>query len=361
MYIAIGLLSSIIGFLVGASATPVVGIALPALFGFIGTGIALFQQFTSSPEKKDANEQIKLLEQKSAQEGVDSSTQEQLEIKKGEANTLQKQEQKRFNGTIIAVAMLLIFFALFFSGGVFGGQWARLSQAYDRFLPREYTVVPWEEDTNLEPPTTPAQLQQWIAFQRLLADNNYSPEAVESNYGLLYNQWEKDAQPTPSSASIWDDLDNSTSPLKDNALVLRWITLEASLRSLGYDDATIVAIYKAVGDGLEEDNLAQYLQAYASTVSQSEDNAINTRSRENKTVSANDTVTLRSPVFTNSIIPNPVPPTVAIPNPVPPIVALPNPVLPTGVLPMNPPYEGCIMFPERCITPQEGFFTYQFQ
>lgn len=155
------------GYMVGGSASPVIGVALPAIFGLVVTAVGLFQP--SFPSK----EQLALFS--SLQEN--SSLSSYLE-------SLQKNQAR----APLRVGLALLTFGVIYLAGTILGTTARTHQW---FAPEQGAVAPPEFPwASAAKPTTVGSALEWIELQERLLQRGYSSSDIAELYSIQISEWD---------------------------------------------------------------------------------------------------------------------------------------------------------------------------
>lgn len=145
--IGIAFIAALLGFLVGASESPVAGIALTATFGIVATGLALHQKAaTVTPNSLPP---------------VPAS-----EVSQAQLVTALK-----------SLGVVLIVFTLTFAGGLTLGVWSKLQS----HIAEPQTRLVWQ---GAQRPTTAKKALDWIMVQRKLKDMGYTDKQVLEIYKI---------------------------------------------------------------------------------------------------------------------------------------------------------------------------------
>lgn len=158
LIIGIGAVASAIGYMVGGSATPVVSIAIPAIFGVI---VSAFGLLNKGSVQKDL---LTLATQTT-----------DADIRKSIDRLLRDGE---LLPTRIGVG--LIVFTIFYLAGTIVGSLAR---THDFFAPEfEPALFPWAKEN--KPPATLEDAVGWIALAQQLKSAGYSDDQISELYKL---------------------------------------------------------------------------------------------------------------------------------------------------------------------------------
>lgn len=163
LFLGLGFVSACLGYITGASATPVVGVIIPAIFGLVTLAFAVI----SSNELKS---QIALLA-------------EQLNISETEQPSLSKLlstlDYERGKKTFLGIAMVVFSF-FYVLGSVVGG----VARTHEWFAPRpvqKVNFLPWEDD-DIKEPETLSDAVDWIELQESLKALGYNSTQIKSLY-----------------------------------------------------------------------------------------------------------------------------------------------------------------------------------
>lgn len=165
LFFGLGLVSACLGYLTGASATPVVGVIIPAIFGLVTLGFATLAQ-------KDTKFKISSLLEKTNVSESNTLLVEDL---------LKTVEDSKSTRLFLGVAMS-IFAILYTSGTVIGS----ISRNHAWFAPRpslDPKSLPWEA-TASEKPATLSDAISWIELQERLKVLGYTQEQLDVLYVL---------------------------------------------------------------------------------------------------------------------------------------------------------------------------------
>ena len=147
-------IAALLGFLVGASESPVAGIALTAAFGLVASAISL--KFKTSAGEIERSDAPKLA-------AAGSMSTESLQ----------------------ALGLILFLFAITFAVGLGAGVASRLS--YHKATPE--TAFPWQ---GLDAPKTAKKAVDWILVRKRLRDLGYTDTQIQSIYAIDLEQATKD-------------------------------------------------------------------------------------------------------------------------------------------------------------------------
>lgn len=170
--IAIGLLALVIGYMVGASSTPVAGVALPLVFGLVVSAVGLLQ-------RQNALEQLKALVPQLKDTKDASATQ-----------TLQKQvaiiEDDVKNAPRL-VGLGLIIFVLLYGLGLWLGAYVRNSGILAVAITPPWIESELEEQLDNDPLTADMGLS-WISLSQKLRLAGVSNEVIQELYQVAWTQ-----------------------------------------------------------------------------------------------------------------------------------------------------------------------------
>lgn len=178
--IGLALTTACVGFMVGASETPVAGIIIPAIFGVVASLLGAVQRTQLLQAIQDRR--------KSADQESDKAAQNNL------ADILED-----FEKTSLRVGIALIVFALAYFTSLITGIAFRVSRWHEVFLPSSPVIAaaastpapieteksfPWPEDEIF----SDAEIAlNWLCFQELLIFAGYSHERVQTLYAQYHN------------------------------------------------------------------------------------------------------------------------------------------------------------------------------
>jgi hypothetical protein len=153
-----------IGYMVGGSSSPVVSVAIPAIFGLVVTGIGLMQVATPN---KDLLEFIKA-------HGSDAETVPEIKT--------YRTESKKAPGRI---GLTLIVFSVAYLAAATLGAKVRI----DNWLVTHHSApaFPWASKET-KPPTIEGALE-WIALQHRLRDLGYAEKNILELYDIQVKEW----------------------------------------------------------------------------------------------------------------------------------------------------------------------------
>jgi hypothetical protein len=174
--IGISSVGGVLGLMVGASATPVVSVAVPTIFALAAAAIGVVQ---SSRVNKETAEAIKVLRK-------DPDTASEIAPLLAELRVSSSR-----------LGVLLVAFSCFYLAGVVVGAKARIA---DWLTDAQVAPpLPWASGKN-EPPDIDAALQ-WIVLQHKLRKLGYSDAAVGLLYDVQTKEWARLPAPAPAQAS----------------------------------------------------------------------------------------------------------------------------------------------------------------
>jgi len=159
--IGVAAVSLSLGYMVGGSSTPIVGIALPLLFGLLTVAIdALIQQRTLQKLKAKVDEIA------ATPNGEGAHAVNRLEAK------ISEDQSKHLGG----LGILLLVFAMFYTGGTVVGSLAR---THTWFAPRK--VLPWIADTA---PGSSADAVAWLDLSDNLRHRGWTTTQIAELYRI---------------------------------------------------------------------------------------------------------------------------------------------------------------------------------
>lgn len=164
LLLGISAIAAPLGFMVGGSATPVVGIILPAIFGLVVTAVSLY------PTKFPSKEQLEIF----------------TELQKNELLTqyleLIKDQQSK---APLKIGLILIVFGVVYQLGAITGITARTHQW---FLPEQKVApkFPWSLSKT---PVSTATAFEWITLQSGLLTLGYTNEQISELYQIQVSEW----------------------------------------------------------------------------------------------------------------------------------------------------------------------------
>ncbi|MDD1780954.1 hypothetical protein LRP49_07030 [Enterovibrio sp. ZSDZ35] len=165
-----------VGYMVGGSATPVVSIVIPLIFGLVVTGFGLLQPYKALkdlPEGIAGNQEL-------AATLIDKMEQNAASVKRTLGTTL-------------------IFFSLFYLIGTLVGTTARTQQW---FAPPKEPTFPWKT----EAPKNIKVALDWITLQSSLKSLGYSDEQIEQLYTIQLHELESARNDAETAAKTHTDL-----------------------------------------------------------------------------------------------------------------------------------------------------------
>jgi hypothetical protein len=169
------LLSLLLGFMTGASSSPVAGVAITSVFGVAVTVLALFQRF--SIEKK--LDLITLPSTSEEGEQADFST----------ALTNLANLEQQIHDSLNSIGKFLILFVISFSFGIFIGSQVRVSE-----WPKQDTGAkkfPW---TIKKAPKLAENALDWIVVQEQLLKLGYTEEQIRELYSMQSEHWKANGE-----------------------------------------------------------------------------------------------------------------------------------------------------------------------
>jgi hypothetical protein len=168
----IGLIAVISGYMVGASQTPVVSVAIPAVFGLIVTGLGFIG--SSNVEKK--LEPIK--------EALDKNNLTQAQNTLASINNELEKNPDR-------IGKILVAFSAFYIIGLAFGTYARVTNLY---VPNATRQLPWEQSADIQSPPTVSDAIEWIKLQEELLGLGYTREQIRNIYAIQVAEWNRQKQ-----------------------------------------------------------------------------------------------------------------------------------------------------------------------
>lgn len=226
LVLGIGLVGAVVGFMVGASDTPVVGTVIPVVFGVITAALAVIGR---SPLPL-AKELVELANN----QGWQDRAQELLDT-----------ELRRARGTPLKFGVVLVVFAVLYAAGSFAGVQAR-TNAW--LLPRPVPApFPWN---GAKAPGTVERALEWLTVAQSLRAAGYSDEHIQDLYKIESNAIQtvidraSATQPFP-----WDSPDvgdqAKAAPTTVTA-VMEWISFRDFLLARGFSNEQVANLYQAV-------------------------------------------------------------------------------------------------------------------
>jgi hypothetical protein len=204
--LGLGFISVLLGFLVGASNSPVAGVTLTALAGLLGpiVAIATLRQRERSSARRNL-----------VPEGDHNET---------GTNALSRLEEEDFWRVGAALGKAAVIFSVMFLAGVLLGATVRYSG-----FPRVRTTreFPWNVADSAEAPRTPEEALLWLGLQRSLEDRDYTPEQIQFLYKLALKnralQIPQSAQPNKTTPNVLVDTSlNRSRPIIDSLWYRRY-------------------------------------------------------------------------------------------------------------------------------------------
>ncbi len=221
LFLGLAVVGLLIGYMVGASSTPVVGAAIPVVFGLVATGFALLQRTGNSDAVTKAIEKI-------------STAGDLAKILK----QADEQAKRSFSEAARDVGIALIVFSVFYFLGTLVGAQLRLNGTFAQFYPENFKSLIWEvENSNLEAPPNLAEAIAWLSLQRSLDAYGFDDTEIATLYELAYEQWNPEKE--EPSAFPWDD---DKQPYFASA-AYDWILLQKELLDSGYKEEDVKALY----------------------------------------------------------------------------------------------------------------------
>jgi hypothetical protein len=183
--VGIGSIALVVGYMVGASQTPVISVVAPAVFGLVITALGFIGG--SGSDKK-----IEVLKELLAQ--VKSIPQEESIAAKIDVEHLGQVEREIavIKDEIILtperVGKMLVIFTSFYILGLSFGTYARVTNLYSPTVARK---LPWVSSPNIKRPPTSADAVDWIALQDQLLERGYTTEQINEIYKIQVDEWDK--------------------------------------------------------------------------------------------------------------------------------------------------------------------------
>lgn len=165
LLLGISAIAAPLGFMVGGSATPVVGIILPAIFGLVVTAVSLY------PTKFPSKDQLEIF----------------TELQKNGLLTqyleLIKDQQSK---APLKIGLILLVFGVVYQLGAITGTTARTHQW---FLPEQKVApkFPWSLSKR---PVSAAAAFEWITLQSGLLTLGYTNEQIAELYKIQVSEWD---------------------------------------------------------------------------------------------------------------------------------------------------------------------------
>jgi hypothetical protein len=165
--LGIASIAVVLGYMVGASSTPVVGVVIPIIFGLAVTALGFFSSSSIERKLKEVRELIK---ENNSLEIPQSLSHFSSDLKKM-PNQLGK---------------LLLIFTLFYAFGLMTGTKARINEW---FIPVRERQLPWTASGRVPP--TAADAVDWIALQEELIHLGYSRGHIDHLYSIQVTEWDR--------------------------------------------------------------------------------------------------------------------------------------------------------------------------
>lgn len=203
--VGIFLIAVILGFLVGASESPVAGIALTATFGLVASAISL----KSKP-----------------QDMLKASALDLSRASVPEPNPQRPTEIT--SATLHDLGLVLAVFSIAFSVGLAAGIASRIK--YHKVEPM--TALPWQ---GLEEPRTARKAVDWIVVHKKLRDLGYTDKQIASLYAIEAAQLKKDKDtPALMNEELVSSILQSEAKRSDEKRI-PFMAWDPSKRKLGID------------------------------------------------------------------------------------------------------------------------------
>lgn len=188
--VGIGSIALTLGYMVGASATPVAGVAIPAVFGLVITALG-FLGGSGVEGKLDAVKEM-------------LSSDKSPDLSLGKSAVSQAQDvldviQERLIYTPELIGKMLLVFTLFYIAGLAFGTATRLNSWFVPPAVKDGRRLPWESNSSLPPPPTASDAIDWVDLQEQLLELNYNQEQIERFYSLQFQEWERARQQNSNS------------------------------------------------------------------------------------------------------------------------------------------------------------------
>lgn len=177
LYLGIACLGFTLGFLTGASATPVAGVAVPAIFGLVAVAVGLAQ----SP--LGAKELTELVKAKAANDA---------------GNALLASARKHLPASPARIGMALIAFSVFYLAGTAVGSLTRIDD-WLAGAPRPAEAFAWS--ASKQPPPCSALAIEWVGLQGLLSARGYSAAQIGELYAIQAQEWARNPPACAVSAA----------------------------------------------------------------------------------------------------------------------------------------------------------------
>ena len=198
--VGIGSIALVVGYMVGASSTPVVSVAAPAVFGLVITAVGLLGG-GSADKKLDALKELLTRAKTTTGEAPEGVSLEQV------GATLASVRQE-LSLQAARLGKMLVVFALFYVLGLSFGTYARVTNLYAPHVSRR---LPWDGADAAGRPPTPADAIDWINLQEQLLALGYTQEQIADIYSIQVEEWKK-PRPAPTPTPAGPELGNTTMP-----------------------------------------------------------------------------------------------------------------------------------------------------
>ena len=216
--LGLGACGASIGYMVGASGTPVVEYALPLIFGLAISGFAFFR-----PRATTANdlELLKLSEENEF------------------AKEMIKNAHSSKSESMGLFGIALFVFSLTYLSGTFIGGVIRVNGLLEK---ERISFFPWSKDNV---PQEAEKVISWIQFTKQLSELGYSQKQIVELYSASTSNTKQVFYP-------W----NEESPPESVSIAVKWIKLSNQLTIAGYSEEQIENLYvltkskKAIKEGV---------------------------------------------------------------------------------------------------------------
>lgn len=175
--LGIGSIAAVLGYMVGASKTPVVGVAIPAIFALVLTAVGLVSG-ASIGKKFDAVKEL-------VNKAESSDIEKVLDAIRSETKTVPNRLGK-----------VLLGFTILYAIGLLAGTRARVN---NWFAPAYEQQLPWISSNH--PPPTASEAVDWIALQEQLIELGYNRTQIDQIYSIQVAEWNSKASSTYTSSA----------------------------------------------------------------------------------------------------------------------------------------------------------------
>jgi DNA-binding transcriptional MerR regulator len=183
----IGSIALVVGYMVGGSQTPVVSVAVPAVFGLVITALGFIGGSSAGKKIDEIKDLLPLAK-------VEGSAKVEGGAEAADAELLRQVERKltsikkELSLSPERIGKLLVVFTSFYVAGLAFGTYARITNLY---APSPVRQLPWADAANGRRPPTSADAIDWVTLQEQLLSLGYNKAQIAEIYSIQAEEWNR--------------------------------------------------------------------------------------------------------------------------------------------------------------------------